>query len=363
MWRMPGFLGVCLLIRGVSRWGVMTVALGATGVSCWVQEVTYGWLMMVHIQRGGVSQSVIDVGVMGRWGVREFGQGGGPRPGLAHWEEGHVVFRETLIDGLTFGFEVSTTLRLHASRMDMPKFLALVAADGFLEVFTDRDYMTCNIDSFTEEVVRVSTFESGCRDDGAWREEVAFLKLRDVEFVSGVESTIAGDKTEDKVGGKEVRKVSVCTEMGCRFKQVKFKKLGVGIGRAVFGCQVVLEVNLDKNRMGSKEDMLLEADIWRKPQDQLNVIDRSKEKRKGRDKYDRESKRDMNKSRDDETTLVVGVTKRENSKGVGTVTCLRGHGVPLGTVTGSGTTVGTTTGVYRVIVQNPDRTPWWADIL
>ena len=45
----------------------------------------------------------------------------------------------------------------------------------------------------------VSTFEPGCRDDGTWGEEVAVLKLGDVEFVAGVEGTITGDKTEDKV--------------------------------------------------------------------------------------------------------------------------------------------------------------------
>ncbi|KAF8238871.1 hypothetical protein L208DRAFT_1484500 [Tricholoma matsutake] len=38
-------------------------------------------------------------------------------------------------------------------------------------------------------------------------------------------------------------------------------KLGLGRGRAVFGCRVILEVDLDKNSAGSKEDMLLEADI------------------------------------------------------------------------------------------------------
>ena len=37
--------------------------------------------------------------------MREFAQGRGPCPGLSHWEEGHVVFGEALIDGFTFGFE------------------------------------------------------------------------------------------------------------------------------------------------------------------------------------------------------------------------------------------------------------------
>jgi hypothetical protein len=45
----------------------------------------------------------------------------------------------------------------------------------------------------------VSTFEPGSGDNGAWGEKVAFLKFGDVHFVAGVEGTIAGDKTEDKV--------------------------------------------------------------------------------------------------------------------------------------------------------------------
>jgi hypothetical protein len=160
MQRMPGFLGIYLFIRGVSWWVVTMLALGATGVGCRVQEVTYGWMMAVSVWRGG-SQSIINGGVMGRGGVREFGQDRGPRPGFSHWEEGHVVFGEALINGFTFGFcgcvvvatTVSTAFGFCTGRVYVSKFLALVAADEFMEVFTNGDDMTCNIDTLLEEVV------------------------------------------------------------------------------------------------------------------------------------------------------------------------------------------------------------------